>query len=67
MKIGTANGVADSRVYHYNLNNFGYDGTGSDVTDDHLLINNASGLLYFSRSASLAGTEPLWTSLYFYN
>jgi hypothetical protein len=53
-------------VYHYDLNSFGYDSTGSDVTDDHIYIANNSQLQYFSRSASLAGTENLYTKIEFF-
>lgn len=66
MNLGVANGTASSRVYHYDLNSFGYDATGSDVTDDHIYIANNSQLQYFSRSASLAGTENLYTKIEFF-
>ena len=64
--LNVANGSAAAFVYHYDLNSFGYDGTGSSVTDDHIYVTTNSQLQYFSRTASLAGTEPLWTKLYFY-
>lgn len=64
--LNVANGAAAAFVYHYDLNSFGYDGAGSSVTDDHIYVTTNSQLQYFSRTASLAGTEPLWTKLYFY-
>jgi hypothetical protein len=66
MNLGVANGSGTSRVYHYDLNSFGYDSTGSDVTDDHLLINNASGLLFFSRTASYSSVQDLQTKIEFF-
>jgi len=64
--LNVANGASAAWPYHYDLNSFGYDGAGSSVTDDHIFLGTSSRLEYFSRTASLAGTEPLWTKLYFY-
>lgn len=66
MNLGAANGVTTSRVYHYDLNSFGHDSTGSDVTDDHILINTASGMLFFSRTASYSSVEDLHTKIEFF-
>lgn len=66
MNLEVQNGVAAPWVYHYDLNSFGYDSAGSSVTDDHIYVNGSAEALYFSRSASLAGTNPLYTKLYFY-
>jgi len=60
------NGSSASWPYHYDLNSFGYDGAGSSVTDDHIFLGTSSRLEYFSRTASLAGTDPLYTKIYFY-
>jgi len=66
MNLNVQNGVSAPWVYHYDLNTFGYDSTGSSVTDDHIFVNSSAELLYFSRTASLAGTDPLYTKIYFY-
>jgi len=63
--IDVANGTPFSYVYHTGLNAFGHDSTGSDITDDHLLINSSSELLYFTRTGSVAGTVPLYTRIEF--
>ena len=66
MNLEVQNGVSAPWVYHTDLNSFGYDSAGSSVTDDHIFVNSSAEALYFSRSASLAGTDPLYTKLYFY-
>ena len=66
MNLEVQNGVSAPWVYHTDLNSFGYDSAGSSVTDDHIFVNSSAELLYFSRSASLAGTDPLYTKIYFY-
>jgi len=66
MNLNLQNGVSAPYVYHYDLNTFGYDSAGASVTDDHIFVNNSAEMLYFSRTASLAGTDPLYTKIYFY-
>ena len=66
MNLNVQNGVSAPWVYHYDLNTFGYDSAGSSVTDDHIFVNSSAEMLYFSRTASLAGTDPLYTRIYFY-
>jgi len=66
MNLNVQNGTPAPYPYHYNLNTFGYDGAGSSVTDDHIYVNSAAEMLYVSRTASLAGTDPLYTKIYFY-
>lgn len=63
--IDVANGTPFSYVYHTGLNAFGHDSTGTDITDDHLLINSSSQLLYFTRTGSVANTVPLYTRIEF--
>ncbi len=60
------NGTPAPYVYHYDLNTFGYDSTGSSTTDDHIFVNSSAEVLYFSRTTSLTGTDPLYTKIYFY-
>jgi len=66
MNLNVQNGVSAPYVYHYDLNTFGYDSAGASVTDDHIFVNSSAEMLYFSRTASLAGTDPLYTKIYFY-
>jgi hypothetical protein len=66
MNLNVQNGVAAPYVYHYDLNTFGYNAGGSSGTSDHIYVNSSAELLYFSRTASLAGTDPLYTKIYFY-
>ncbi len=64
--INVQNGTPAPYVYHYDLNTFGYDSTGSSTTDDHIFVNSSAEVLYFSRTTSLTGTDPLYTKIYFY-
>jgi hypothetical protein len=60
-----ANGGAAAWCQHYGFNAFGFDAAANTNTSDHLYLDGASSLQYFSRS-NLAGTNPLYLRFTFF-
>ena len=52
--------------YHTSFNSFGYDSAGTPASDDHIILEPTfTRIRFFVRTASLAGTDPLYTRIEF--